>query len=144
MVIDNPALDEATREVGDRWSLRVLAALLDGDRTFGELAEAVDGIAPNILAARLKSLQRDALVASHPYQHRPVRMRYSLTSPGRRLGDAVGLFAAWGARRLGRDGPRHQACGTEVELRPWCPTCERAVEPAEADEAAAATEVFWL
>ncbi len=54
MSIDNASLDGAVRQIGDRWSLRLIAALLDGDRTFSDLAEEVDGIAPNILAARLK------------------------------------------------------------------------------------------
>jgi DNA-binding HxlR family transcriptional regulator len=130
--IDNASLDGAARQIGDRWSLRLIAALLDGDRTFSDLAEEVDGIAPNILAARLRSLQRDALIAARPYQHRPVRMRYSLTAPGRRLGDAVALLAQWGAKRQGRPaGARHQTCGAALELRPWCPTCEVAVDPTE-------------
>ena len=54
MAIDNSSLDGAAKQVGDRWSLRVIGALLAGDRTFGELAGEVDGIAPNILAARLQ------------------------------------------------------------------------------------------
>ena len=125
MSIDNTSLAGAVRLVGDRWSLRLIAALLDGDRTFSELSEEVDGIAPNILTARLKALQRDALVAARPYQRRPVRMRYSLTAPGRRLADAVALLAQWGAARQGRTGgPRHETCGSALELRPWCPTCE--------------------
>ena len=62
MAIDNASLDGAVREIGDRWSLRLIGALLDGDRTFSELSEEVAGIAPNILTARLKALQRDALV----------------------------------------------------------------------------------
>ena len=135
MAIDNSSLDGAAKQVGDRWSLRVIGALLAGDRTFGELADEVDGIAPNILAARLKALQRDALVAARPYQRHPVRMRYSLTAPGRRLGNAVALLAEWGAAREGRRGEgRHRACGTSLELRPWCPTCETAVELPAADE----------
>jgi DNA-binding HxlR family transcriptional regulator len=132
VAIDNASLDGAVRQIGDRWSLRLIAALLGGDRTFSELAEEVDGIAPNILAARLRSLQRDALVAARPYQHRPVRMRYSLTTPGRRLGDAVALLAQWGAKRHGgAAGLRHETCGTPLELRPWCPTCEEAVAPTQ-------------
>jgi DNA-binding HxlR family transcriptional regulator len=130
--IDNTSLDGAVRQIGDRWSLRLIAALLDGDQTFSELAEAVDGIAPNILASRLRSLQRDALIAARPYQQRPVRMRYSLTAPGRRLADAVALLAHWGAKRQGGvAGWRHESCGTALELRPWCPTCEEAVALAE-------------
>ena len=73
------ALDAAARRVGDRWSLRVVGALLDGDRTFGELASDVDGIAPTILTSRLRTLQRQALVTATPYARRPLRMRYALT-----------------------------------------------------------------
>ncbi len=135
VTIDNTSLAGAVRQVGDRWSLRLIAALLDGDRTFSELSEEVDGIAPNILTARLKALQRDALVAARPYQRRPVRMSYSLTASGRRLGDAVALLAQWGAARQGRNaGSRHETCGSALELRPWCPTCEIAVEPTQPSE----------
>ena len=134
MAIDNASLDGAVRQIGDRWSLRLIGALLDGDRTFSELAEEVDGIAPNILTARLKALQRDALISARPYQRRPVRMRYSLTAPGRRLGDAVALLAQWGAKRQGGAAARHQTCDTPLEVRPWCPTCEVAVQPDDAAE----------
>ena len=98
------ALDAAARRIGDRWSLRVVGALLDGDHTFGELAEAVDGIAPTILTARLRALQRMSLVTAAPYERRPLRMRYSLTEPGRRLGGALASLAEWGADREGH-GP---------------------------------------
>ena len=102
------ALDAAARRVGDRWSLRVVGALLDGDRTFGELAADVDGIAPTILTARLRTLQRQALVTATPYARRPLRMRYALTDPGRRLAAAIATLAEWGAEREGHgDRPVH-------------------------------------
>jgi DNA-binding HxlR family transcriptional regulator len=122
------ALDAATRRVGDRWSLRVVGALLDGDHTFGELARAIDGIAPTILTSRLRSLQRMALVTAVPYETRPVRMRYALTEPGRRLGASISSLAEWGADREGGSPPQvHAACGAAVEMRPWCPMCDRVV-----------------
>jgi len=133
--IDDDALDHAVRQIGDRWSLRVVATLLGGERTFTELAEHVGGIAPNILIARLRHLQHLSLVTATPYARRPVRMRYSLTEPGRRLAVAVSSLAEWGARRDGRPGSdRHIACGTPVELRRWCPTCDRAVDDDEASD----------
>jgi DNA-binding HxlR family transcriptional regulator len=46
-------LAAALERVGDRWSLLLIEALLNGPRRFGELSEAVDGIAPNILSERL-------------------------------------------------------------------------------------------
>jgi DNA-binding HxlR family transcriptional regulator len=132
---DAAALDAAARRIGDRWSLRLVGALLDGDRTFGELADAVDGIAPTILTSRLRALQRMALVTAVPYERRPPRMRYSLTEPGRRLGGALASLAEWGAAREGHGPARvHVSCGSAVEDRPWCPTCERTVADETADD----------
>ncbi len=51
------ALDAAARMIGDRWSLRLVGVLLDGDRTFSELSGDVGGIAPTILTARLRTLR---------------------------------------------------------------------------------------
>jgi DNA-binding HxlR family transcriptional regulator len=128
------ALDAAARLVGDRWSLRVVGSLLDGERTFGELAGDVDGIAPTILTARLKALQRQALVTATPYERRPLRMRYALTAPGRRLAAAIATLAEWGAEREGTpDRPVHRVCGTPLESRPWCPTCDEPVDDADDD-----------
>jgi DNA-binding HxlR family transcriptional regulator len=125
-------LDVAARLVGDRWSLRLVGAMLDGDRTFGELAGQVNGIAPTILTARLRTLQRVGLLTATPYERRPVRMRYSLTAPGRRLGAAIATLAEWGGAREGASGsPVHRRCGTPVVTRPWCPTCDEPVDPGE-------------
>jgi DNA-binding HxlR family transcriptional regulator len=129
------ALDAAARRVGDRWSLLVIGALLDGDRTFGELSTAAAGIAPTILTARLRTLQRQALVTAVPYERRPLRMRYSLTQPGRRLAAAIATLAEWGAERERHaERPIHAACGTPIETRPWCPTCDREVAGETADD----------
>ena len=52
-------LAEALVGVGDRWTLLVVQALLDGPRRFNDLLEQIPGIAPNILSERLKRLERD-------------------------------------------------------------------------------------
>lgn len=123
------SLDAAARMVGDRWSLRLVGALLDGDRTFGELAGDLTGIAPTILTARLRTLQRLGLLIATPYQRRPLRMRYSLTASGRRLGATIATLAQWGADREGAPGPLlHGPCGTPLVTRPWCPTCDEPVD----------------
>ena len=135
MVVSNPdALDAAARRVGDRWSLRVVGALLDGDRTFGELAADVDGIAPTILTSRLRALQRQALVDATPYERRPLRMRYSLTDPGRRLAASIATLAEWGAAREGQPAALHAACGTTLRDSPVVPDVRRVVDGEDADE----------
>jgi DNA-binding HxlR family transcriptional regulator len=122
-------LEAALERVGDRWSLLLVEALLDGARRFNELTEALPAIAPNILADRLRRLERERIVVATPYQQRPPRMSYALTTDGRDLASALRLLADWGARRSERPEPiHHQLCGTALETRWWCPTCSVTIE----------------
>ena len=82
-------LEEATARVGDRWTLLLVQALLDGPRRFNELLEALPGIAPNVLSQRLKHLERERVLVSQPYSRRPPRFAYELTSSGRELAGAL-------------------------------------------------------
>jgi DNA-binding HxlR family transcriptional regulator len=131
---DSP-LAAALARVGDRWSLLVVEALLPGPRRFNELAEAVTGIAPNILADRLRRLETERVIRSTPYSERPPRFVYELSAEGAELAGALRLLADWGSRVAREAEPlRHSACGTPVEARWWCPTCDRPVDAAEADQ----------
>jgi DNA-binding HxlR family transcriptional regulator len=128
-------LEEALARVGDRWTLLLIGALQTHPRRFNELLEDVPGIAPNILAARLKHLEREAIVVGRPYSERPPRLAYELTGAGRELAGALRLLAVWGARGSDRVEPlRHATCGTPLEARWYCPTCaEPVADPTDAD-----------
>jgi DNA-binding HxlR family transcriptional regulator len=129
------AISEATAIIGDRWSPAVIAALLEGPLRYGELRERLEGIAPNILSARLKRLEHDGLIVASRYNERPPRFEYTLTETGRDLSDLLRLLAAWGARRLhAESGPIHAVCGTPLQVTWWCPTCAERASPEE-DEA---------
>jgi DNA-binding HxlR family transcriptional regulator len=129
------ALADALAAVGDRWTLLVVAALLDGPRRFGDLQEEVGGIAPNVLTQRLRQLERNALIVARPYSQRPPRFVYELSSAGQELAGALRLLAGWGARNAeGATAPRHTVCGTPMEARWWCPSCERPVSDEEGEE----------
>ena len=134
----DPHLADALARVGDRWTLLLVAALLEGARRFGELADDVPGIAPTVLTQRLRHLEQQGLVVATPYSQRPVRFSYDLTASGRDLAGAVALLASWGARHEGTAGAAavHLTCGTALETRLWCPTCDRLVDPEEPDELA--------
>ena len=127
-------LAAAVELVGDRWTLLLVDALLDGPRRFNDLLEALPGLAPNILSSRLKHLEREAVVLATPYTQRPPRFAYELTAAGRDLAGALRLLAQWGARHASdhAETPRHAACGTAMETRWWCPTCARVVDDDEA------------
>jgi DNA-binding HxlR family transcriptional regulator len=143
-IADAPGVAESTRppsglataldRVGDRWSLLVVEALLDGPRRFGELETALTGIAPNILSDRLRRLERDGIIRSTPYSTRPTRLAYALTADGGELAGALRLLADWGSRTVDRpEALRHETCGTPLEARWYCPTCARALDGVEPD-----------
>jgi DNA-binding HxlR family transcriptional regulator len=123
------ALDAALQQVGDRWSLLLVESLLGGPRRFGELLDELDGLAPNILSNRLKALEAQGVLAARPYSTRPRRVAYVLTASGAELAGALRLLAQWGSPRAGADRAplHHSSCGTPVQARWWCPTCDRMV-----------------
>jgi DNA-binding HxlR family transcriptional regulator len=132
-------LAEALALVGDRWTLLVIAALLDGPRRFGDLQSEVDGIAPNVLTQRLRALSQSGLVIASAYSERPPRFVYELSAGARELALPLRMLAGWGAAHApGAESPCHDVCGTPLELQWWCPVCRQAVpdaaEPPESDE----------
>jgi DNA-binding HxlR family transcriptional regulator len=143
---DNPGktaavtpLAAALERIGDRWSPRIVEALLAGPLRYGELQAGVAGIAPNILADRLRRLEADGLLASTAYAERPPRFEYRLTAEGRALAGALRLLADWGALHAGDGGIdhevlRHETCGTALEARWYCPTCGDVVAVEVLDE----------
>lgn len=118
---ETEALASALAQVGDRWTLRIVHTLLSGPQRFGQLQRDL-GVAPNVLTGRLRTLEADGVVLAEPYQQRPPRYSYRLTSRGRELAGVLRLLAAWA---VDDRAPRHEVCGTDLEVRWWCPTCER-------------------
>jgi len=144
------ALARAAEVVGDRWSLLVVARLLAGPRRFGELLAEIDGLAPNILSRRLARLEGEGLVVGEPYSTRPVRHVYRLTARGEELAGALRMLAGWGAPHdlpaadPAEGPPAHGACGTPVEARWYCPTCDLAVDDPAPPGAPADDGLVWL
>ena len=128
-------LAAALERVGDRWSPRIVAALLESPLRYGELQAEVAGIAPNILADRLRRLEADGLLTSVAYAERPPRFEYRLTAEGRALAGALRLLADWGAMHAvsaagdaEHEVLRHEACGSALDARWFCPTCGEVVD----------------
>ncbi len=124
----------ALSKVGDRWTLLIIEALLDGAGRFGDLQDTVVGIAPNTLSSRLKALEADGLVVATAYSERPLRYEYALTAAGKDLAGAIRMLTAWGGEHSAdAEVPRHGLCGTPLEVRWYCPTCGR--QATEGEEA---------
>ncbi|MDD9369029.1 MAG: helix-turn-helix domain-containing protein [Acidimicrobiales bacterium] len=142
------SLARAAEVVGDRWSLLVVSRLLPGPRRFGELLGELDGLAPNILARRLASLEGDGLVVGEPYTTRPVRHAYRLTARGAGLAGTLRMLAGWAAPDQAGPGEAaavHDVCGTPLEARWFCGTCDAAVEdPAPGCDPGESEGLLWL
>jgi len=134
------ALEEAVARVGDRWTLLLVSALLDGPRRFNDLVDDLGGIAPNVLSQRLRQLEHHGVLVATPYSTRPPRFVYQLTGSGLELAGVLRLLAQWGAGQgasatsAGGEPLRHQACGTPMEARWYCPTCSTVVDDGTAGD----------
>ncbi|MBJ8343912.1 helix-turn-helix domain-containing protein [Antrihabitans sp. YC2-6] len=104
------ALSRALDLVGDRWNMLVIRELLISPSRYSDLQKSLPGIATNLLAQRLRTLEDDGVIRS-AVQPAPVSARvYELTDWGRGLRTALVGLARWGAPLLapGTDGDESQ------------------------------------
>ena len=83
--------------IGSKWKLYVLREfVLNGERHFGELLRAIEGISKKSLTESLRALEADGLVTRREESGRPPRVAYGLSSLGRTLLPLFDAMAAWG------------------------------------------------
>lgn len=83
--------------IGDKWTLLVIRDLMFLEkRLYGELMQSPEGVQSNILAERLKRLEKAGLLKKNPYQQNPVRYEYRLTSKGSDLFPILKEIIRWG------------------------------------------------
>jgi DNA-binding HxlR family transcriptional regulator len=87
--------------VGERWSLLIVRELLeDGALRYSDLHARLEGCGTNILAARLKALEKGGVVRRRRLDPPAASWVYELTEYGRGLRDVLHVLAHWGARSL--------------------------------------------
>ena len=99
--------------VGDRWTLLIVRELLlRGPSRFTDVKNGLPGIAPNLLATRLKELEQAGLIR-HEYAPPPVATQlYQLTTDGLALEPVLRALGLWGMRYM-VDGRRDDAFQAE-------------------------------
>jgi len=81
---------------GDRWSLRIVSAAMQSRSvTFKELLEANEGIATNILTARLRNLEANGIIISNPDPRDLRKRNYVLTPKGTGLAPVIRECSRW-------------------------------------------------
>lgn len=94
----------AVEAVGEWWSILILRDALQGFTRFDEFQRSL-GIAPNMLARRLKHLSARGIFERRLYSTRPARYEYVLTEKGRDFFPVIAAMVAWGNRHLAAEGP---------------------------------------
>lgn len=89
--------------VGEWWSILILRDAMQGFTRFDQFQRSL-GIAPNMLARRLKHLSASGIFERRLYSARPARYEYVLTEKGRDFFPVIAAMVAWGNRHVARDG----------------------------------------
>jgi DNA-binding HxlR family transcriptional regulator/putative sterol carrier protein len=84
--------------VGERWALLVVRELLLGPKRFTDLRAGLPHASPNILAERLRELERVGVLHRRKLPPPAAAQVYELTEWGRELEPVVTELGAWGAR----------------------------------------------
>jgi DNA-binding HxlR family transcriptional regulator len=99
--------------VGEWWNILILRDAFRGYRRFDEFQDSL-GIAPNILARRLKGLVESGLLEKRRYQERPARFEYVLTERGRDFRPVMWSLLAWGNRHFAPEGASVELIDSET------------------------------
>src|SRR5215472_2580254 len=89
--------------VGEWWSILILRDAFHGLKRFDEFQESL-GIAPNMLARRLKALVEAGLLERRRYNERPPRDEYVLAQAGRDFRPVLWALLAWGNKYFAPEG----------------------------------------
>lgn len=82
-------------QIGDKWSILILFALVDGPDRFNSLKSRIEGISQRMLTQTLRDLERDGYVLRTVYPQVPVKVEYELTELGKGLSSSVWQLVSW-------------------------------------------------
>ncbi|PSM43023.1 transcriptional regulator [Streptomyces dioscori] len=86
--------------VGDRWTLLIVRELLAGPRRYTDLHADLPGVSTDVLASRLKDMERDGLTTRRRMPPPGAVYVYELTGRGRQLLPVLQALGEWGAPLL--------------------------------------------
>lgn len=91
--------------VGDRWTLLIVRELLAGPRRYTDLHADLPGVSTDVLASRLKDMERDGLTTRRRLPPPGAAYVYELTGRGRELLPVLQALGEWGEGELGERRP---------------------------------------
>lgn len=81
--------------IGDKWSILIVFALVEGPDRFNSLKSRIEGISQRMLTQTLRDLERDGYVERTVYPEVPARVEYELTELGRGVASKTWGIVSW-------------------------------------------------
>jgi len=134
--------------LGERWTILVVLALLDGVTRFNDLQRALPRISATMLSQRLRTLEEAGVLERHPAASGAGHL-YELTEAGRDLEPIIMGMGRWG-QRWARDmvlddlDPRHLAWSIHLRLNTEAMPPGRTVVEFAFSGAPEDCERFWI
>lgn len=92
--------------LGQKWTLHVLRALVDGKKRFNELSHALGGVNSRTLRKRLAALEAEGILLRRVVSQIPPWVEYELTEKGRTLNSVIEAVDRWGRRWMRPPRPK--------------------------------------
>jgi DNA-binding HxlR family transcriptional regulator len=101
LAVDNSSVylcsvEQAARIVGQKWTLQIVNVLMDfKECRFCELQDALGGVNPGTLSARLKMLEEEGILLRSMVSAAPPHVTYRLTPMGDELSGVIRELTNW-------------------------------------------------
>jgi DNA-binding HxlR family transcriptional regulator len=94
---DRCGIARALDVVGERWALLVVRELLLGPKRFTDLRAGLPNLSPDVLAQRLRELEKSGVVRRRTLAPPAASRVYELTGRGQELEPAIVALGRWGS-----------------------------------------------
>jgi DNA-binding HxlR family transcriptional regulator len=91
------SIADALYAIGGKWKLRLIVALMEGNKRFNELQRLVEGISAKVLSTELKELELNGFVNRKVFTGIPVIIEYELSEYAQTLEGLLKALSEWGA-----------------------------------------------
>jgi DNA-binding HxlR family transcriptional regulator len=108
--IRNGCVAAAATIIGAKWTPQILYALCQGTTHFCELQDAVGGINPRTLSARLAELETMEILTKSTPDRLSSRAEYTLTTKGEDLIPILESMIVWGEKHPPSDHMHVEQC----------------------------------
>lgn len=90
-----PKFERAFQVIGKKWNGLIIEVLISGELHFSHISAAIPEMSDRMLAARLRELEKLAIIERHVDTGYPVRVGYQLTEKGKEIRPILNEVHRW-------------------------------------------------